>query len=364
MGLVGLLYIVKLNIAHVNLNNLTNKTNFVYNFLCSSNVDILGISESWLTSEISDSSVLFPNYDIVRCDSLDGVRKHGVALYIRKSIKYIVIDCDLSNIVVVYLHDFHIYVITVYRPPSNDVTDNRILMGFLLQFCPDKEIVLQGDFNLPSLKWDLDEMYDSYIYPCDREFFELFMNLGLAQIIKKPTIFPSANILDLFLTSDPERVGEYNVLPPFPGCAHCPIVVSYIFQLNNVNSSSTGDTSSVRAWSKGKYNLIADCISFIDWYDELYTLNAAEQYRTFLNILQPLIERYVPLRTTREVSRLPWSVNPPGSLLRAKASSWNCYKSARSAFGRNSSVTQVHWDEFQSINTEIKAFCYYFSKNV
>ena len=164
---------------------------------------------------------VIPDYDIVICDSLDDIRMHGVALYIRESLRY--------NVIVLYLHDFHIYVITIYRPPSNNVSDNRILIDFLLQFCPNKEIVLQRVFNLPSLKWELDDMPVSCIYPCDREFFELFVNLGLVQIVKEPTIFPSANILDLFLTSDPERVGEYNVLPPFPGCAHCPILVSYVF---------------------------------------------------------------------------------------------------------------------------------------
>ena len=69
--------------------------------------------------------------------------KHGLVLYIKKSIKHFFIDCDLCNIVVVYLNDFQVYVIIVYRPLFNNVTDYRILISFLLQFYTIKEIVLQ-----------------------------------------------------------------------------------------------------------------------------------------------------------------------------------------------------------------------------
>ena len=100
----------KLSIARVNLNSLSNKTNFVYYFLFCSNVDLLRIYESWLTCEILDSCVLLPNYDIVRCDSLDegSYKKDGVALYTKKSIKHVLVDCNLSNIVVVHLHNFQV----------------------------------------------------------------------------------------------------------------------------------------------------------------------------------------------------------------------------------------------------------------
>ena len=40
--------------------------------------------------------------------------------------KYIVVDCDVSNVVLVYLHDFHIYLITICRLPSNNVSDPHL----------------------------------------------------------------------------------------------------------------------------------------------------------------------------------------------------------------------------------------------
>ena len=84
----GLSCSVNLVIAHVNLNSLLNKTNHVFSLLCTSKVDLLSISESWLTSDIPDSFVNLPNYDLVRCDDPDGIRKHGVAIYIHNNLKF------------------------------------------------------------------------------------------------------------------------------------------------------------------------------------------------------------------------------------------------------------------------------------
>ena len=58
---------------------------------------------TWLTNEVQDFFVSLPNYDLVRADSPSQVRKHGVAVYISSLISYNVVDCDIDNIVVVYL---------------------------------------------------------------------------------------------------------------------------------------------------------------------------------------------------------------------------------------------------------------------
>ena len=88
------MYSVSLNIAQVNLNSLVNKLNFVYNMLILYNIDFLGISETWLNDEIPNSFVALPNYNILRWDNKYGIRKHGVAFYIREVIKYSLVDCN------------------------------------------------------------------------------------------------------------------------------------------------------------------------------------------------------------------------------------------------------------------------------
>ena len=65
------------------MNCLINKVNLVSNLLDRYKVDILGISETWLTSDVPDSFVSIGGYHLVRSDNPSLVKKHGVAVYIK-----------------------------------------------------------------------------------------------------------------------------------------------------------------------------------------------------------------------------------------------------------------------------------------
>ena len=71
-----------LNIGHVNVNCLHNKTNYVMNFICDKRLDIVGIGESWLNSKTPDSYVAIRGFEIFRCDVEGDVNKHSVSLCI------------------------------------------------------------------------------------------------------------------------------------------------------------------------------------------------------------------------------------------------------------------------------------------
>ena len=82
---------------------------------------------------------------------------------------------------------------------------------------------------------------------------------------------------------------------------------------------------------------MARILSGIDWYIEFLGLSADLQYAKLLNILHPLIKRYVPTRNNNRDGKLPWSVNPPRSLKRECSHLWENFKSRRSLLGRNHS---------------------------
>ena len=54
---------------------------------------------------------------------------------------------------IIYLSDFDFYLWNLYRPPPNMESDKDVLLQFLYHFCSDKEILMLGDFNLPSIQW-------------------------------------------------------------------------------------------------------------------------------------------------------------------------------------------------------------------
>ena len=132
-------------------------------------------------SSVEDSFVSISNYSIVRADSPSNVRKHGVAIYVKSSIKFMVIPCNTPNVIVIYLCDFELYIVTIYRPPSYGACDNNILLEFLGSFCSDKEVVIQGDFNLPSIPWHIDNLMPNNITPLAMSFCDMFSSLGLSQ---------------------------------------------------------------------------------------------------------------------------------------------------------------------------------------
>ena len=97
-------------------------------------IDILSVSKSWLTPNVPDSYIMLHNYEIARADSPDSVRKHGVVVYVNSTFRFNLIQCHLPNVVIVYLVEFEIYVINMYRAPSYSPELNESIMNFLALF--------------------------------------------------------------------------------------------------------------------------------------------------------------------------------------------------------------------------------------
>lgn len=160
-------------------------------------VSILAVTETWLTPLIYDSSVFINNFSIYRSDSPTGIAKHGVCIYVRNYIKYTAVPCDIPNSLTIHLTQFDVYVTLVYRPPSNSHADNVQLINFIYNFCYSKEIILLGDFNLPTINWSVDSPTTIYMNSNDKLFFDCFVSLGLNQWVEEHTFPTSGSILNL-----------------------------------------------------------------------------------------------------------------------------------------------------------------------
>ena len=69
-----------------------------------------------------------------------------------------------------------------------------------------------------------------------------------------------------------------------------------------------------------------------------------------------MIGRFIPTVAVSSAHSPPWAINPPRQLLRTKSSSWNSFKTARSAFGRYDSRTNTAWLNFISANDDVKLY--------
>ena len=153
---------------------------------------MLAVFETWLVPSVSSSFVTIYRFRIVR-DGSQSVRKHGCNLYAGDTLSIVQIEVDLLNVAAVLLLDLDMYVLAVDRPPSNSLQDESFISS-INDFYIDREVVILGDFNLPSLDWIEEYVIGGYVPPRDMVFFDCFGLLDLNQWVKEGTFLDSNNI--------------------------------------------------------------------------------------------------------------------------------------------------------------------------
>ncbi|KAI8114821.1 hypothetical protein CVS40_12852 [Lucilia cuprina] len=145
-----------LNIAHLNAQSIIPignpaKMDEIRNIFRNSNVDVVGVSETWLRESVPDGAILIDGYRVYRNDRV--VRRGGgVCLYVKNTLKSRTVHEERNE--------------TVVEGIFIEVTVNdteKILVGVMylphggLQFCEDiigdlsstyDNIVIMGDFNV------------------------------------------------------------------------------------------------------------------------------------------------------------------------------------------------------------------------
>ena len=122
--------------------------------------DIIAITETWTNTDICNSFLNIPGYKIVtrkdRGDTTNG-RGGGILIYARSTLICQEVSTPLDIIQTaatqVQLSDSSLNVYVVYRSP-NSSTENNNKLNELLRTIPPNSIIV-GDFNYPSINWDL-----------------------------------------------------------------------------------------------------------------------------------------------------------------------------------------------------------------
>jgi hypothetical protein len=327
-----------------------NKVDLLSVLMKEHELDLLVVGETWLIPEVGSSFVMIHGYDVVRGDTDTGMRKHGVCIYVKKDINYVQDVFVCPNVVAVHLVALDVWVLGVYRPPSYGADSNEQLLRIVSDFCVGREVVILGDFNLPTLTWPTESVFNSYVSPVDRSFFDCFVAGGLIQWIGESTFYPSGNILDLFLTSESDRVGAVSFLAPLPGCGHSPIVCDYLFREIH---TAVGGTSR-RLWFRGCYESISRSLSDVDWGVELAYLPVEDCYSKLVRIISQLVERFIPMQTGDRPP--PWSTRPPHRLKVGRSRAWHHYRQCRSTLGRNDEHSVAALRVFLDINFQYRNF--------
>jgi hypothetical protein len=124
--------------------------------LTDSCVDLIAISETWLSSKHSDKICAVPGYNLVRNDR-EGLRGGGVALLIKQNFKFKVLSSspclfDQNNVEFICceinFENSNLLVIALYRRPHTSCTFDSFFTELQKQISHYDEVIVVGDFNV------------------------------------------------------------------------------------------------------------------------------------------------------------------------------------------------------------------------
>ena len=191
-----------------NSRSLVNKLSGFQAHIYSSSLDVIAITESWLTQYIYDNEILPIGYNIFRHDRTSA-RGGGVLIAVKNKIPAKLVSSALSNHVesvsVKILLSPPTTITCIYCPPNCC----SLTQGHALQFLntiPSEPNLIVGDFNCPDINWDNLSAPSHFSNSlCD----SLFQS-NLTQLISAPTHI-KGNILDLVITNKPSAVSSISV---------------------------------------------------------------------------------------------------------------------------------------------------------
>ena len=144
----------------LNIRSIVNKLSTFQSYVYSSDLDVICLTETWLSESVFDQEILPSNYNIYRKDRPS--RGGGVLIATKNTIPASVVTTHLSNnsleILTVRLElRKPITLSCVYLPPGPSDTFTKDMISNLTQIVqsnPLTDIIILGDFNLPDIHWD------------------------------------------------------------------------------------------------------------------------------------------------------------------------------------------------------------------
>lgn len=316
--------------------------------MLSSDSNLLILTETWLTSDVTDGEVLadLPNFRVFRNDR-SGTRGGGVLVAVSHNI-----SCSSINIVsdleILWLKCHaapHSVLLGVcYRPPHSTPDFSSKLNNILSEITtkhPNMHVILFGDFNFPNIDW-ASQPAPAATSRESNDFLDVCLNFNLSQVLTEPTRVTDncQNILDLILTSHPECVSSIAYLPEISDHK----VIHADFVIKPVLAPTIKKT--IRLYDKGNYEAInSELTNFYSTFDTAFSHhNVTENWLIFRDKLNEMVDKYIPQININPNTAQPWFnkalkrlENKKKRSFRAAKSrntpdAWNKYKAAESAY--------------------------------
>ena len=257
------------------------------------NPDFILLTESWLNTRDKHqiAEVSLKGYNVfAKC------RLHksggGVLLYVKNGIKAVKIsktDVDTyDSLYVEVTKKNRKYVLgVVYRPPKQSEENDIMLYNEIKSIIKDKNAVVCGDFNNPSVNWSS--------LTSDREgkrLIEFAEEAFLCQTVHTPT--RGNNILDLVFTNDSDLIDTCEVGEPLANSDHNIIRIKLNFQVSPKENALL-----VPNYRKANFANIKRELESVNWNQLFHNGCIDEMYERFTAKLKSIINENIPLKPRR-----------------------------------------------------------------
>jgi len=292
---------------YANARSIINKRDELLDLIQTTNLSVLGFTETWLCPDIEDCEIDFGKYNVFRRDRLEGVGG-GVMILISNLLNAIerpdiAAQNNFKEMIwcqVMVNKDETLLIGCIYRTPNATQLENEHLLETLQSVCalPCDHLLIMGDFDVPKVDWK------SNVARCCKGSidYRLHQQINDCYLIQHVT-FATRDIygensatLDLILTKDEGLVDFVEQLPPIGRSDHCGIK----FELG-VKARLEQSVKTIRDWRKTDFVAINREIEATDWDTLLKSLDAEDTNNVITSFIDRMISKYVPLRSVYRI---------------------------------------------------------------
>ncbi|XP_058445970.1 uncharacterized protein LOC131427072 [Malaya genurostris] len=368
-----------------------------YLLACSDDCfDIIALSETWLSDCTLSVQGFGSNYEVFRTDRspLNNSKTigGGVLIAVHRRLKAQLIEtasgkCVEQVWVRLKLVNFSLYLCVIYLPPDRcrdlplidahiqslqEITSTHVL--------PVDEILIVGDFNFSSIKWQTSSGGFFFPDPALSTF-----HIGITTMLdgynlnllrqSNPVVNENNRMLDLCFSSR-EDVAPNISASPFPlvnSVRHHP-PLHIVLDSNRLQNACIPTDIICYNFSRTDYTNMTDFLTQIDWDEVLDNDDVNAAVQTFSNVMSYAIDYYVPKRSRRQTRHPPWLTAEARHLKTTKRAALKRYSKHGGFSLRNhyvqinqlykKTVKRCHANYLNNVQRKLKSNPRYFWKHV
>ena len=292
--------------------------------------DIILLTETWLTEDLKSEELFIPSYTLYRSErklSKHGNSLHGGVLigfkdnYIQQEIDNSCLSSSLQascSFVKVTTSIVSVVMCCLYKSPSNSayrLTNSEIqsLLQLLIEQGPN--VMLVGDFNLPTINWTTHSSNDEY----EQEFLKTVDTYNLVQMVDFKTT--RTNMLDLCLVTNDNIINtvcqDISLPPDYISSDHIPISIELVDKIEN-----NCDTKMKLSYCHCDYEQLNSLIDKNQFNPKCYS-NINVMTDECYCWLFSLISKCTKIRTAHRTDLSPW-IKPSTSHMMKKLETLRC----------------------------------------